>query len=72
MKHITHTNGAPVVDNTARSLGGASEPVQQHHVANCVRADPAYGRGVHEALARLARLSSRSSELLFNPTQDLL
>ncbi len=40
-------------DNTARSLGGASEPVRQRHVANCVRADPAYGRGVHEALARL-------------------
>ncbi len=40
-------------DNTARSLGGASEPVQQRHVANCVRADAAYGRGVHEALARL-------------------
>jgi catalase len=42
-------------DNTARSLGGASENVRQRHIANCTRADPAYGRGVAQALQRLHR-----------------
>ncbi|TGN98119.1 catalase [Burkholderia sp. USMB20] len=37
-------------DNTARSLGGASEDVQQRHIRNCTMADPAYGAGVAEAL----------------------
>jgi catalase len=36
--------------NTARSLGGATQDVQQRHVANCMKADPAYGKGVAEAL----------------------
>ncbi len=36
--------------NTARSLGGASEVVQRRHVANCLKADPAYGEGVARAL----------------------
>ena len=42
-------------DNTARSVGGASPDIQQRHIANCTRADPAYGAGVAEALARLQR-----------------
>ncbi|KSB88481.1 catalase [Caulobacter vibrioides] len=41
-------------DNTARSLGGAGVDIQQRHIANCAKADPAYGAGVAEALARLA------------------
>ena len=41
-------------DNTARSLGGASRPVQERHIANCSKADPAYGAGVAQALARRA------------------
>jgi len=41
-------------DNTARSVGGASIPIQQRHIANCAKADPAYGAGVAEALARLS------------------
>jgi len=40
-------------DNTARSLGDATEAVKQRHVENCRRADPAYGAGVAEALRRL-------------------
>jgi catalase len=39
-------------DNTARSLGDASAAVKERHVANCSRADPAYGAGVAAALAR--------------------
>ncbi|MDY0746892.1 catalase [Paucibacter sp. R3-3] len=39
-------------ENTARSLRGVSDEVQQRHVENCRRADPDYGAGV--ALALLA------------------
>jgi catalase len=37
-------------DNTARAIKGATREVLERHVANCKRADPAYGRGVAEAL----------------------
>ena len=39
-------------ENTARSVGGASEQIQQRHIANCTKADPAYGLGVAAALKR--------------------
>jgi catalase len=39
--------------NTARSLSGADETVRQRHITNCLRADPAYGHGVAQALAAL-------------------
>ena len=39
-------------DNTARSVGGASKEIQQRHIANCTKADPAYGAGVASALER--------------------
>jgi catalase len=42
-------------DNTARSVGGASREVQQRHIDNCTRADPAYGAGVAAALERGGR-----------------
>ena len=37
-------------ENTARALGGAARHIQERHVANCTRADPAYGAGVARAL----------------------
>ena len=37
-------------ENTARAMGDASLHVKQRHVANCKRADPAYGAGVAKAL----------------------
>lgn len=37
-------------ENTARSVGGASVEVQKRHIANCSKADPAYGAGVAKAL----------------------
>ncbi|MEC5398567.1 catalase [Uliginosibacterium sp. H1] len=40
-------------DNTARALGDASAEVKSRHVANCSKADPAYGEGVKQALMRL-------------------
>src|ERR1700691_3701064 len=37
-------------DNTARAINGASQEVLERHVANCRRADPAYGEGLAQAL----------------------
>ena len=37
-------------ENTARSVGGASVEIQKRHIANCLKADPAYGEGVAKAL----------------------
>jgi catalase len=41
-------------DNTARQVGKASKHIQERHVANCSKADPAYGRGVVDALVKFA------------------
>jgi catalase len=40
-------------ENTARQIGGAAKHIQARHIANCAKADPAYGAGVAEALVRL-------------------
>jgi len=37
-------------ENTARSVGGASKDIQLRHIGNCLKADPAYGKGVAKAL----------------------
>ena len=37
-------------DNTARAINGASRAVMERHVANCRKADAAYGTGVAKAL----------------------
>jgi catalase len=37
-------------ENTARAMGDARLEVKQRHVANCTKADPAYGMGVAAAL----------------------
>ena len=36
--------------NTARAIGGAPKEVQIRHIGNCLKADPAYGKGVADAL----------------------
>jgi catalase len=36
--------------NTARALGGAPREVQVRHIGNCMKADPAYGKGMADAL----------------------
>ena len=41
-------------DNTARAIAGVSWPIVERHIANCTKADPAYGRGVAAAIKRLA------------------
>ena len=40
-------------ENTARSIQGASRAIKDRHVANCTRADPAYGAGVAAAIEAL-------------------
>jgi sugar lactone lactonase YvrE len=37
-------------DNTARQVGAAAKHIRERHVANCAKADPAYGAGVAKAL----------------------
>jgi catalase len=37
-------------ENTARAMGDARRHIKERHVANCLRADPAYGEGVARAL----------------------
>ncbi len=37
-------------ENTARAMGDARIEVKQRHIANCTKADPAYGAGVAKAL----------------------
>jgi len=31
--------------NTARAIGGAPREIQIRHIGNCLKADPAYGKG---------------------------
>ena len=35
-----------------QSIGGAAKHIQDRHIANCAKADPAYGAGVAKALGR--------------------
>jgi len=36
--------------NTARAMGDAPEEIKIRHIGNCLKADPAYGKGVADAL----------------------
>ena len=40
-------------ENTARNIQGVPEHIQQRHIDNCAKADPAYGAGVAKAIADL-------------------
>ena len=37
-------------ENTARAMGDAPKEIKERHIANCLKADPAYGQGVAKAL----------------------
>lgn len=37
-------------DNTARAMGDAPDEIKLRHIGNCLKADPAYGKGVADAL----------------------
>ena len=36
--------------NTARAMGDAPKEIKVRHIGNCLKADPAYGKGVADAL----------------------
>jgi catalase len=36
--------------NTARALGDAPKEIKIRHIGNCLKADPAYGKGVADTL----------------------
>lgn len=36
--------------NTARGMGDAPKEIKIRHIGNCLKADPAYGKGVAQAL----------------------
>ena len=37
-------------ENTARSMGDIPKEIKLRHIGNCMKADPAYGKGVAIAL----------------------
>ncbi len=47
---MTAEKQALLFGNTARSIGGAPREIQIRHIGNCLKADPAYGKGVADAL----------------------
>ena len=55
-------------ENTARAMGSASKEVQERHIGNCSKADPAYGTGVAQALTDLLQRQDEST----HPTGELI
>jgi hypothetical protein len=54
--------------NTARALGDAPEEIKVRHIGNCLRADPAYGKGVAGALGiALSAVPEQASPSRRNP-----
>jgi catalase len=37
-------------ENTARAMGDIPREIKVRHIRNCLKADPAYGKGVADAL----------------------
>ena len=58
-------------ENTARAIDGASQETLERHVANCRRADLAYGEGVARALKLTLQDLRRSSRDSFAPVYQL-
>jgi catalase len=49
-RKMTSAQRKVLFENTARAMGDARLEVKQRHIANCMKADPAYGSGVAQAL----------------------
>lgn len=47
---MTPAQQQTLFENTARSIGGISREIQIRHIANCLKADPAYGKGIADVL----------------------
>jgi catalase len=63
---MTPAQKQTLFENTARSIGDAPREIQLRHIRHCHRADPAYGKGIADALGIS---SSRSSRLSALPTR---
>jgi catalase len=50
-------------ENTARAISGASQETIERHIANCTKADPAYGEGVRKAIEALASSSISDTDV---------
>ncbi len=49
-RKMTEQQRQVLFENTARAMRGVSRHVQERHVGNCTKADPAYGAGIAQAL----------------------
>jgi catalase len=47
---MTDSQKQALFENTARAMGDAPQEIKLRHIANCAKADPAYGAGVAKAL----------------------
>jgi catalase len=47
---MTPAQQTVLFENTARSISGAPREIQLRHIGNCLKADPAYGRGIADVL----------------------
>ena len=47
---MTPTQKEALFANTGRAMAGVPDPIKARHVGNCLKADPAYGKGVADAL----------------------
>jgi catalase len=47
---MTPAQQQALFENTARAMGDARRHIKERHIANCAKADPAYGEGVARAL----------------------
>ena len=47
---MTPEQQAALFGNTARAMGDAPHEIKIRHIRNCAKADPAYGKGVADAL----------------------
>jgi catalase len=47
---MTPTQQKVLFENTTRAIADAPEMVKIRHIGNCLKADPAYGKGVADAI----------------------
>src|SRR6202163_185548 len=54
IRKMTPAQQQLLFENTARAMGDAKLHIKERYVGNCAKADPAYGKGVADALAKFA------------------
>jgi catalase len=47
---LTAAQRQALFENTARAIGGAPQAIQMRHITNCMKCDPAYAKGIADAL----------------------